>query len=296
MAYETGTATNYLDLLSKIRTFCLAQGWTVDRWSGGTELIMHSPDGAYIGFQAYAGTDYYNFLLNGFIGYDAGLTFAAQPGAIGNTELPRLHLWNSATPYWLMVDDRRLLLVAKVATVYESCYLGFIDVFGSPGQFPYPLFIGGTSTAYHGERWSASGVEHAAFFDCAYHTENTRGSCLMRFPDGFWRTVANKQLGGAVDLKRVVWPWGTTSSTAYATASPANIRDNAVDGSYVRIPATVLATAPTTNVWGELRGVFFISAFGNGPENTVTIGADTYLVVPNVNRSGNGDSMAVKLG
>ena len=39
MAVSTGTATDYLDLLDRLRTFMLANGWASLRFEGGSEFI-----------------------------------------------------------------------------------------------------------------------------------------------------------------------------------------------------------------------------------------------------------------
>lgn len=297
MAYQGGTATNYLDLLDKVRAFAVAQGWTVDRWTGGNELIMHSPDGVYVGAQAYYSTpgDYYNWKLNGYTSYGAGIAWESQAGAIGATAtLPRLHLWNSSTPYWLVCDSRRIILIAKVSTVYESCYLGHIDAYGSPGQYDYPLLIAGTSTSYGGERWSTTGWDHSFFADPSAVTMDAQSTARLRYPDGSWRSFANQLSGGSDAVDRIVWPTGRLLSFA-RIITPDLVTTNALDDSYWLCPLVLMADTPATAVWGELRGVFWLTGYANAAENTVTIGADTYLVFPNVYRSGSADYAALKL-
>jgi hypothetical protein len=37
MAFTTGTATDYHDLLLALKTYLLAQGWTINAWSAGRD-------------------------------------------------------------------------------------------------------------------------------------------------------------------------------------------------------------------------------------------------------------------
>jgi hypothetical protein len=47
-------------------------------------------------------------------------------------------------------------------------------------------------------------------------------------------------------------------------------------------------------VYGELDGVFALTGFGNGAENTVTIGGVVHYVVQNVFRTDQLDYFAIK--
>lgn len=74
------------------------------------------------------------------------------------TELPVLPLHDDTIYYWFYSDKQRIVVVAKVQSNYESCYLGFGDRFGNVTDYPYPLLIQGSifgnriysdATSYH---------------------------------------------------------------------------------------------------------------------------------------------------
>ena len=48
-------------------------------------------------------------------------------------------------------------------------------------------------------------------------------------------------------------------------------------------------------IFGEYHDVYQISGFGNTSESTVTVDAETYIVFPNIYRSGIGDFFAIKM-
>ena len=88
MAYETGTATSYDDLLVKLRTFCITNGWTSNRFdvegSGHAISLQKSTDmflnihSDYDSSSPYYGGD--EFALYGSTGYSAGSNWDSQAG------------------------------------------------------------------------------------------------------------------------------------------------------------------------------------------------------------------------
>lgn len=327
MAYETGTASNYKDLLTKLRTFMVANGWVSNRWDadGDYEFLakgtgLAGADNIYVGITTYedADSDYYNWRLQGFLGYDAGKTFDLQPGAIplptvGRT--PVIHLWNSTIPYWFTVNGRRAVVVAKVSTVYQIMYIGLINPYLPPAMMPYPLAIVGTSTgavagmAVTGERWSISGGGHTLGVIDPSASLPSSNSDIISYPYGnfrFWFTewgcIANRYSnvygGGATYNQittRTLWPKCANSDVAFD-----RLRSRPNDSSYSLTPVIVSHRLNSPNVFGELDGIFHVSGFNNASENIVQIpdgvsGYDDYLVVQNVFRTGQGNYCAVRL-
>jgi hypothetical protein len=310
-----------------------ADRWVEDRWVAGppAELIMHGPgagaDAIYVGVTTYfdAGADYYNWKLQGFTGYQPAMAFGAQPGAILD-RTPHVPLWQNAIPYWFMVSARRLLVVAKVSTVYEACYLGFLQPYATPNQYPYPLLIGGslaflgaepaaTSTAW---RWSATPIEHRLPFEPGTQSnitslEDQMCAVRLRNPAGAWRgfaslvssayiagtltggnpanappTAANTTLRG-----NLIWP-GCSKTTGF------NVRQ-AMDGSPILQPIVLCSSDEAPNpdgvsLIGELEGCYALSGAGVATEDIVQIGGVDHLVVPNVFRTTRYDFFAVRLG
>ena len=261
--------------------------WVEQRWTGGNELILMGQGDAgteqiYVGIQAFedVGADYYNFELRGMVGYVSGSAFDAQPGTSGPCYV---HLWNSAIPYWLVANGNRIICVAKVSTVYEVLHLGYILPFGTPGQYPYPLLVGGMSSVKT-LRFSDTSDSHSAFFNPGEF------SARLYWVDGTWYDFTNKY--PYTDSKRKVWPWVFYRRRDRLTW----MRDN-IDGSYVLIPATLAmeSGAPSANVIGEIDGVYFVSGFNNGAENLINIGGIDHLVVQNAHRTNIDEYMALRL-
>jgi len=304
MPTTTGTATDYLDLLARFHTFVTGLGggaaWTALR-NTGTEKIWSAPGGGadqiIVGVKTFfnVGADYYNWRLGGFLAFDAGLAFENQSGYVGvYGGVPAaslvLNLWNSSIPYRFYASGRRAIILAKVSTVYVTAYVGFLSSYVSPGSWPYPLVVGG-SMAFTPEpgptsaswRWSYAGAEMANFpIPRGLSSFPYESSLRVRIPSGAWIGIGRAAAETRANFGKV-WPYSNIASIDW--------RDN-LGGGYMLLPI-VLADG-TPNVYGELDGVFALTGFGNGPENTVTIGGVVHYVVPNVFRADQADYFAIK--
>lgn len=299
MATASGTATNYLDLLDKLRLFAstnatlvgLGQEWAVERWTGGNELIMRGPgltgsDEIRVGLRAYFdGTaDYFNLEVRGMHGYLAGSAFDAQPGVSRACYLP---LWNSTIPYWFIGNGQRLIVIAKVSTVYEIMYVGKILPYGTPTQYPAPILIA-AGTGIQATRWSSADDRHSNL--TRPRTSSTNLSC------GVFNGAGNTWLEYSLEASaRNVYPWPYTWSSDVPASDLLTHFDVNPDGSYTLEPIRLVQEVSGVNLLGELDGVAFVTGQGNASENTITVGADTWLAVQNVFRTTRDAYCAVKL-
>lgn len=256
------------------------------------DLIWKAPgnDGAqgiYVGVMPFAhvSADYYNWRIGGFNGFTEYNYFSAQSGACIDPIMP---LWQNAIPYWFIADGARVNIVAKVSTQYEQAYAGYIDAYGSPGQYPYPLAVGATAAwAYDpalnssNNRWSYIGTERHA----PWRGQQSSGSgdkyCNFRLrnPAGTWKGYS---AAGATE-QQMIWP-----SVTVMTDLRANL-----DGSLPIFPYILSDTAP--NCWGEISGVYAVSGYSNGSENLITINGVSHLVMQDVTRTTTQSYAALKL-
>lgn len=308
MATVTGVATDYKDLLARLRTFLTgAPGWTSLRYTVGgagnpDECILRAPglggtDQIFVGIRTFenATADYFNWRLGGFTGYDGALTFAGQAGAMTNVFMT---LWNSPIPYWFVANGRRVIVVAKISTNFMMGYLGFINQYPSPAQFPYPLAIGG-NFASSGEpaltdvswRWSNATFLNTNFPMSTRYSPGggviPANTCSLRLrrPNGIWADLAAGDTGTFVDADFYnIWPY---------MAGMVNLQQN-LGG--VQSPALpIILHDNTPEVYGELDGVVATSGQAIASEDTLTVSGDSYLVVQNVFRTGRNQYCAVRL-
>lgn len=306
MAYETGTATDHMDLLAKLRAFATAnadlvaagQEWTELHYDAvAGELVLRGPglagqDEVYVGASVYADADLdeYGLVLQGFTGWLAG-NGVDQPGAM--TTPPLMPLWDGAIPYWFVGNGRRLVVVAKVSSSYEAAYLGLILPYGSPGQYPYPLCVGGSMTGYVTRRFSETSQDHSHFVDprAGFDIEDDAYTrTALRLLHGQWLAVANREADSSLDTRRGTHPYCTGGSVYGWT----QIREQ-IDGGSTLFPIQIFSRQPEKNVFGQLDGCFAVSGHGLGAEDVLTIGSVDHLVVQNVTRSGRADYWALAL-
>ena len=307
MPVLTGSATDYADLLNQLDTFLtstLSPPWTSLRRNAGVEMIWQAPgagglDEIIVGAQVFSDVtgDYYNWRLGGFQAFDAGSAFDQQAGYVGGASQahpsPVLPLWDSTIPFWFIANGRRVIVIAKISATYMSCYLGFMEPYMAPGSFPYPLIVGGSLAFAAAEpgvgspnwRWSYAGTEMRSFpIPVPLNLGADADSSLrLRLPSGVWRGFSTS---AADPTYGKVWPYGWVHIPAW------DWRPN-LDGGYSMLP--ILLCDNTPNVYGELDGVYALTGFSQGAENTITIGGVTYLVVQNTFRNTKSDFFAVRL-
>ena len=249
---------------------------------------------------------WYNLFMNGYTGYDPNEeSWLKQPGALpgyGQTyplAVPMVPCWNTTMPYWFAASGRSFRFAVKVSTSYEGGYLGFILPYATPGQYPYPLAVGGslvpTDSSRSSEwRYSYANARHGVYpgpgADRYASSEGSWATLYLRDPNGSWSPFTNRGStsmtpdgiygpqystgGGASGAWRSVWPhcmndqW-TLGKRAYREC---------LGGGYVLQPCVLMQRASTPAVFGELEGTYAISGYSNAPENTTTWGGDTVVV------------------
>lgn len=311
MSTLNGTATDYNDLLNQFRTFVttdstlvsLGQNWTELAYNNTpynvvdssqtnqviAETYLKAPglsgtESIYMQLQAYhnTSTNIFNWRIRGAVGYLSSSNWFNQPGASPDQYA---YMWDQPIEYWFAVNGQRAIITVKISTVYENIYIGKFLPYGTPSQYPYPLFIGGSGNASWGAganlRFSDTGGNHRSYFDpeFAYY-------CA---PDSSWQTLANWQ-GPNFQTAANIWPW--------VTNVPQQLRgsfmQNNLDGSYSVFPGRFDVMSPAINELGEFDGVGFVSGFSNASENSLTIGSDTWIVFQDAFRTGLDNYCAIK--
>lgn len=247
-----------------------------------------------------AGAGWYNWRLNGFTAYDADASWFSQPGAIRATEPygPVLPLSNSSLAYWFVANGRRVVVIVKSGAVYGAAYLGLLQPYASPGQWPYPLFVGG-SLWFETEPVSTSanwlvGTAHSKHtcFPLSFLPQLVSAdfricaSGRLRKPDGSWLALSARSdfYSAHEDVPGTLWPY---------TYGFTNLKPD-LDGAYSLFPVILFERDPD-NVFGQFDGVHAVTGSGLSPEAEITVGRDKYVAFPDVTRSGAGDFFAVRM-
>lgn len=300
MSYLNGTATDDADLLADLRTFLKTStgsggpGWTEQEYDSGSKRMWFTAPGLGggesipIGFDLVRDTGADAFALRCWMAkvYNGALPWNGQ---VGMTAIGYQPIWDASMPYWFVANGQRAIVVTKVSTVYTASYVGKFLPFGTTSEFPQPYYLGAPRAS--NTRWSSASENFRNFYD-----PGEASHVLM--PSGTWYAVSNfKDVSGAEtdqEASNYVWPYQGFVTGNYTRERFRELRNN-LDGTYPLFPLTLLTENPTTEALGELDGAYAVPAFSAAAEDTITVGSDTYLVVPNVFRSQRYHYAAIKL-
>ena len=291
MAWTSGTAAatglgGQHNLVVALKAFLEGTpGWVSQRYvetvttDGATrEQIYKAPglsgiEEIYVGFIANrnVAADIYNFYISGFTGYISGNPWSGQPSKLINE--PQIPMWNSAIDYYFVANGQRCIILTKINNIWVCGYFGKYLPYATPGQYPYPLYVGGM---YTGSRIRYDNIGQVAFF---------KGGTIanyMRFVDGNWRQPQIFPYAGARILRN-------TKSVSTNT--------EVVEPGYWGLHPLVLSENTTgyVNNYGELDGLYYISGFSNAIGNIVTLSGINYFIFSDFGRLGLKDFAALKL-
>ncbi len=304
--FSSGFAANSADLINKIRIFLTSTLPVTERWtqmrynstSGLEELILQgNGTGANqinIGFKHYLNVFNSNseIVLQHFDSFNNSLAFEEQAGAISvlnnyicfPSKTPSIFLSNTIA-YWFMGNSRRFMMVGRIDGYYLSMYLGFIQPYANPNDWSNPVAIGGSGLA------DFSGAP-LRYFDTSYDaitsfwnprngyfsTKFDNVSTLMiKNPEGSQRRPYNSCEDSIYNVSQGTFPYVEINRSFYGQYNTILRNSN---NNYHLIPIQILDGA---GIYGEFEGIRYISGNGLTAEDTITIGSDTWLCVPNVN-------------
>ena len=309
MAWTSGSATDYQDLLGLLRDYAVSEGWALNRddTPGGEMEVMLQGDGGgsmqiYVGIRSFndgGGSGAFNWELAGFSGFNTLSPWESQPGVSpGRWETPEngayVPLRNASIDYWFFVSNRRIIVIAKMGTTYVNMYLGLINQYGTNTEYPYPLAVFGCSSLWN-KLFSSSSGGFSGMVDPIRHNAGspTQGPAFIRNVAGDWKPVINGQevSGSRGESNDVIcWPCGRVNISDFASedrASNGNV-DMAdwipTTGSpgtptrrllqtptdqFMPIPPIIMMTDPNVALFGTLDNVAWVSSVGD-PANLVS--------------------------
>lgn len=292
MAFIQSTASNFNDLINKIKLDLVANNWVnlIDSViSSSRELYFkNSVTDVIIGFKEVSSSpDYFNLLLNSINSYSGSFDFYNQIGSIPHfpentvitsNSMPVLSLINTPMNYWAFIDNDRLILVVKCNTSYNSCYLGRFEQFGSPSQYPKPIFVGGNATSSTMLNSSTASTNECFIYENSEKRSNA-GARFRKY-NADWLNISN----GSSTLD-------TGFGAIYPTNSLGILNSYTTDLTY-DLESIILYS--DESACGELKNIFWVNGRGLSAEAEILINGDYYLIFPNIFRTTNKDFYCIK--
>lgn len=309
MALTTGTATDYHDLLDKLRLWLTGTaGWTQLAWTAPASLTdtatlwVRGPGAGpdrqvFVGIQSRNDTTQpaYGWAVRGAIGYDSGLGFGQQQGSSNEVFF---NTWQNSIPYWFYANDRRFIVVAKVSTVYVPMYAGFMLPFALPSEYPFPLYIAGNYQSLKPADYTNSANR--------FLTDPGTGSAFYRRrTSSSWHPVWHHLASGSDTYleegnhttRGFLWPMAVPRNNSNAGDDWSMhgftwLRPN-INGE-MPIWQSHLIDFGSQVLAGALDGVFATPGFDRASEQVVTAGGRTFRLFQNIYRSTGRDFMAIE--
>jgi hypothetical protein len=303
--------------------------YTPNRWAI-LEGVGSGSDQIFVGIRTFTDSGANNWEIAGMAGYQSGERYIFQPGiSPGRYEVPDhghyVPLNNSTIDYWFFVTGRRIIVVAKMGTTYSSCYLGFLNQYGTSNEYPYPLCVASPSSLFN-RVFSSASASFSGIIDPIGHVlVPDAGPISVRDPGGSWIQFMNSALSGGGRTLRdsaVVYPAGLATLSGVADVDkfgvgllvPTGIIPNenipgtqtfsilqtpdSPEFSSVLWPATFIEAVPVRQALGELADVYWVSAEGESTdllaEDTIEISGDLYIVFTQANRTDVWNFMAIR--
>lgn len=323
MPWVTDTATNITDLLARLRDFLTTNAALVaanQQWQviGGVasgpiaanDFVslkgrgLAGEDEIYLSLQAWVNpaSSYYNIRVRGHTAYNPALPSLDPVGA--NSNYVALLGVNSAIKYWFIANGRCFKVVTRINGRYDALYAGFILPEHLPGDWSYPLFIGGSFLGSNGAA-SLDTYEHSNFWNAnaSGGDNNGQSQAYLFTPVQSWLPIRNRWRDNALNYARVTLPWAPSVMRRAVR--------NCLDGQRWLQRGQLMGIGWTTGntdrgvrvsempeggqFYGDFDGVFYTPAFGATAEQIATVSGKDHLLVPNVYRTGDGEYAAFAL-
>ncbi|SFM71369.1 hypothetical protein SAMN05421880_1292 [Nitrosomonas nitrosa] len=306
MAWTSGTATNAADLFNKLITFLTAdatlvaggEAWTLLRrdtfiLDAKRDLVELRGPGSSAGDAIYvqlclfadAAAPAYSLRVLGSQSWQSAVSISTpegQPGSLlsgaGSIGIvPRMPVFNSAVSYWFVANGRRFIVVAKSSAYWGALYAGFVLPYGTPSQYPYPLFVGANTS--RGDNYQSADLDIANSAFWRNDGEYGSYSAAILQPSGGW--IGTNRFDTTYTGR--TWPWAMSLETRKNSVGRYDLANltQLPNGASPLLPAILYdcATSRPFNIWGELQGVFAVPGFGVAAGDTVTVAGKSHLVV-----------------
>lgn len=298
MAFQTGTASSFINLLDALRLFATANGWTQNLWADvGADKRLHLQKGdIYANFLAEA--DNTDLMVQGSLGFDAGAAWDAQPSA--NPAIPRMSdnfhgaiSW--PVTYWLFLQtdpDSIEVVIRYQPTRHQWIMFGDITKYGTwPGREFYAASREINSavdslSAFAGQE--SSGQAPVLFHETGilgtFQGARMRNSTLHAEVDSNVWFANQRGFSTFVSSTRHVWPLVNRSLSAF-------------NGLTTLQPIELYALRPDNHYspLGRIEHVRYANVLNHNAGDIIDIGGQKWMLFPWLEKGGPTDSTPTTL-
>lgn len=273
MAYQTGTATDAMDLLDKLRQFVLGLGWTINRWdTSSNELCITNPNqDVWANMHADLSSTPNAVYARGSVGYSAAAAFDQQPGA-PNRSSGMDHLDGPYTGYHFFADaaGNYVHVVVEVSTGYfKHMAIGMVKKAST--------YAGGQ---YVTAGWGQSG-----------NPDDGHVSSLFGVRGYVPYSAYQGSVQADIDGNTNYWGYfcyGTSDAQAQGADRNTYVNQmffrqpNQANALSVLFPQMIIMQNAAGDWFslGEVRDLCFLNIKNLIPKQQITVGADTWMVFP----------------
>lgn len=281
-----------------------AEQWVTDRWSpfatagGGFNaiddqttngatgaLIFHGQgNGSEAIYQGVApvenaGSSIWNWVHRAYSGFSASQSWDTQVNP--SPEVFTAFI-NSNFDYWIVVNERRIVVIATASSTMHSCYMGFFKPYASPLEYPYPNCVLAEEDAQTAYTSTGSNFSHGILIPAAANGQ-------LRWIDGSWRDANNGTTLGTGLFHS--WPRGGNGEYG----NPSTVIDNVLQlpsGDRTLLPFVLLTSeggTPSVNpttlaTFGVLDGPKWVQGQGLTPQTILVVDGVDHLAVNDIFR------------
>ncbi|WP_408951551.1 hypothetical protein [Lysobacter sp. Hz 25] len=225
----------------------------------------------------------YNLNWYGFRSHNPLRSLRTQVNVSGLRCLP---LRNGPFAYWLSINGQRVVIVARIGTVYVSAYLGFVNAYEPPSIHEYPLAIGACGSA-ETLTPDATDANFRSFFDPG------RYGLVVNYPDNVWRLHANRYASGANEYGDTETPGKVYPSAMSTSGDRPYLREN-LDGTSPVLPL-ILGSSNPRHPLGEFDGCGWTTGFSTASESRIDHDDADWLAFQNTFRISPDNYFALRL-
>lgn len=283
--YETGTASDRIDLLDRIRIAASALGWVERRWSAGDGwLALEPPAGGVVYHMRPSGGA--NIAMRGSTGYDSGAAWGAQPGVQGSDTVTNVVAGPYHAYHLYATQDYIHVVIEAEPGRYRHLGVGVIERYGSWSGGEY----------VHGTFWD-QGSTRVDVPDNDYHSAPFDGRAWASATRTYMTTLRVDIDGLGSQWRRVSDGWG--SGTVRGVVRGARDDGSIMARLWHCTPTTITGVAPLIPIMplvgragdstrmspaGHVRDMRYVHMRYILPGEIITIGTDEWQVWPLVRR------------